>query len=455
MKLQQTPIKMPRCAIVWLSLSLLSLAVFAQPRPVYPLKISANKRYFVDQKNRPFLLHADTAWMIFYKLDRAEVEQYLESRRQLGFNTILAQFLAYGKFQANKAGEYPLLNENDLGTPNEKFFANADWVIRKAAEKGIQVLIAPAWLDCCNGGWREKMKANGVEKNRAFGLYIGKRYKDVPNLMWLMLGDRDPGEYLPFVRAMAEGIKAGGGKQLMSAHAGSPRSARDVVEGESWLDFNTTYTYWPNSTTTGRPQFHVYASSRKDYQRTPVMPFILIESCYENERQCTPQMIRRQAWWSVLSGSTGQALGNAPIYGFDRGWPEALHWRSSQDMAQLWKLLSKRAWWKLEPDVKQEFIVAGYGRFSGTTDKDTGYNYVTAMCANDGSFALAYLPESRSIEVNLSKLAGKVRARWFDPVNGVLTRINGSPFANRGVIKFTPPAQNSGGDHDFVLVLEQ
>jgi hypothetical protein len=204
--------------------------------------------------------------MIFYKLDRVEVEQYLENRRQLGFNTILAQFLAYGRFQANKAGEYPLLNENDLTTPNEKFFANVDWVIRKAAEKGMQVVIAPAWLDCCNGGWRDKMKANGVEKNRAFGLYIGKRYKDVPNLMWLMLGDRDPGEYLPFVDAMAEGIKAGGGKQLMSGHAGSPRSAREVLEGESWLDFNTTYTYWPNSTTTGRPQFHVYANSRKDYR---------------------------------------------------------------------------------------------------------------------------------------------------------------------------------------------
>jgi hypothetical protein len=446
---------MRRCAFALLSILFLNSALLAQSRPAYPLKISANKRYFVDQKNRPFLLHADTAWMIFYKLDRVEVEQYLENRRQLGFNTILAQFLAYGRFQANKAGEYPLLNENDLTTPNEKFFAHADWVIRKAAEKGMQVVIAPAWLDCCNGGWRDKMKANGVEKNRAFGLYIGKRYKDVPNLMWLMLGDRDPGEYLPFVDAMAEGIKAGGGKQLMSGHAGSPRSARDVLEGESWLDFNTTYTYWPNSTTTGRPQFHVYANSRKDYQRTPAMPFILIESCYENERQCTSQMIRRQAWWSVLSGSTGQALGNAPIYGFNKGWQEAMNWRSSQDMSQLWKLLSKRAWWKLVPDIKQELIVDGYGTFSGTTDKDTGYDYVTAMHASDGSFALAYLPEGRAISVDMTKLSGKVHARWVDPVSGEFTPITTSQFPNRSITKFTPPVQNSSGDRDFVLLLER
>jgi hypothetical protein len=35
---------------------------------------------------------------------------------------------------------------SDWSVPNEKYFAHADWVIRKAAENGIAVLLVPAYL---------------------------------------------------------------------------------------------------------------------------------------------------------------------------------------------------------------------------------------------------------------------------------------------------------------------
>jgi hypothetical protein len=47
-----------------------------------------------------------------------------------------------------------------------------------------------------------------------------------------------------------------------------------------------------------------------------------------------------------------------------------------------------------------------------------------------------------------------VLARWFDPTTGVYQSISGSPFANSGSRQFTAPGNNSGGNQDWVLVLQ-
>lgn len=441
------------CALVFA----VGSAVQSQPRPVYPLKVSASKRYLVDQKNRLFLLHADTGWHLFYKLTKAEAEQYLENRRAKGFNTILVQLLTDGDYYPNRAGEFPLAKPDDLSAPNEKFFAHVDWVVRKAAEKGIQLMIAPAWIGCCKGGWREKMKANGAEKCREFGRYVGDRYKNFPNVMWLLGGDRKPEEFLEVVRAMALGVKAADARHLRTVHPSPPFSALDLYQDDAWLDVNVTYTYSPDNLKVGRRQLHVYHTSRLDYNRVPVMPFFLAESTYEGEHNSTPQQIRRQAYWSVLSGSTGQVLGNRPIYFFEDGWQAAMDKPGSRDMSHLYALLNKRAWYNLVPDQTQSLVTAGYGTYSATTDPQAGFDYVTAARAADGTFALVYLPTGNDVTVDLRQLGGKgrtVRVSWFDPVSGQYVPITGSPFANTSTQKFSPPAKNVGGDRDFVLVLE-
>lgn len=139
-------------AIILLLDDAASLAATQQRRPAYPLRVSTNKRHFVDQRNRPLLCTADTGWHLFYKLTKEEAEQYLENRRQKGFNTVLVQLLTDGDYYPNRDKEFPLAAADDLSMPNEKFFAHVDWVVRRADEKGIQLMIAPAWLGCCKGG---------------------------------------------------------------------------------------------------------------------------------------------------------------------------------------------------------------------------------------------------------------------------------------------------------------
>ena len=77
----------------------LLLAVFllvngwAQNNPQRGLRLSANKRFFTDEKGAPFFWLGDTGWLLFSKLNREEAATYLEDRRQKGFNGIQAMVL--------------------------------------------------------------------------------------------------------------------------------------------------------------------------------------------------------------------------------------------------------------------------------------------------------------------------------------------------------------------------
>jgi Protein of unknown function (DUF4038) len=51
----------------------------------------------------------------------------------------------------------------DFTSPNEEYFAHADWVLRRAAEKGFLVLLTPSYAGWRGGsqGWYRAMVANG------------------------------------------------------------------------------------------------------------------------------------------------------------------------------------------------------------------------------------------------------------------------------------------------------
>ena len=57
--------------------------------------------------------------------------------------------------------------------------------------------------------------------------------------------------------------------------------------------------------------------------------------------------------------------------------------------------------------------------------------------------------------INMASMSGAVTAQWYDPENGTYQPISGSSrFPNTGTHNFTPSGNNSGGDGDWVLVLE-
>jgi hypothetical protein len=405
--------------------------------PAYPVRVSSNHRYLVDQKGTPFLIQGDAGWSIIVGLPtEQQVKQYLANRSKKGFNTIVVNLIEH-KFcknpPRNADGEAPFLTPGDFTTPNEKYFAHADWVIRRAADYGIQVLLAPFYLgyEGTDEGWYQEVLANGPERCLKWGMYLGKRYRDFDNIIWVVGNDHNPGPAREDVDMAVVGIKVNDPRHLITAQCAPENSAVDQYGDSTWLDLNSTYTYQL-----------VHDSLLRDFNRKPVIPYFLIESTYEGEHNASQVQIRRQAYWADLSGSTGQVFGNKPIWLFDPGWEEAMDGPGSQAMAYLNELFHSRPWYKLVPDQAHRVVTGGLGEL-------TGLDYVAAAFAEDQTNVMAYLPTSRTVTVDMTKITGdSATGWWFNPRDGTATRIG--DFATKGSRQFTPPAPG-----DWVLVIDE
>lgn len=434
---------------------LLHAADSPNTRAAFPLRVSANHRYLEDSAGRPFLYVADTPWHLLTRLTTDETERYLTERAVQSFTAIQIELVPEGAdgTVTNRSGEPIFSKPYDLATLNEKYLTRVEGVLRRAEQHGLLVALNPVWLGCCDGGWRDVLKTNGVAKCRAYGELIGQRFATNSNLLWLDGGDMDPGPWMDYVRALAEGVKAKAPAQLHTAHASSTHSSLDVYPHEPWLEVNATYTYSTDHVGAWTKQFHVYHSARLDYLREPPAPFFLIESTYELEHHATPQKVRRQAWWSVLSGGFGTALGNGKIWPLREGWERELKSPGTRDHGVLAAFLRTRPWWQLTPDFNHQVLTEGFGTRNDTNEPG-GDDYATTMFGANRGLLLAYLPTSRKVTVDLAKFRAPVHVRWLDPTSGKITDAPGSPVANLGPDYFTPPERNMTGDGDWVLIAE-
>src|SRR5687768_9822506 len=99
-----------------LAFLLLSQSAFPQLKQGSKLRISSNKRYFINEKGQPFFWLGDTGWLLFARLDRSEAETYLEDRKKKGFNVIQVMLLHELKV-VNIYGDSALQNRN-VATPD-------------------------------------------------------------------------------------------------------------------------------------------------------------------------------------------------------------------------------------------------------------------------------------------------------------------------------------------------
>jgi hypothetical protein len=415
-------------------------APIAIAAPSFPLRLSEDGRYLVDQTGRPFLIQGDAAWSLIAQLSNDGVETYLDDRSRRGFNVIVVNLIEH-KFADHAPrdadGQSPFVKAGDFSTPNEAYFAHADWVLRRAREKGIAVLLAPSYLGQHGGdeGWYREMVQNGPEVLRRYGAYVGGRYHAFDNLIWVLGGDfTPPAEGIALVDALADGLRENDPHHLFTAHWDAEDSAQDVAL-RAKLDLNTTYTYEP-----------VYAKSLADDLRPHALPHFLIESAYELEHDSTPRSLRAQAYYALLTGAVGQVFGNGKIWGF-WSWRSALGSDGAVSMTNVRALFEPRAWTSLVPDDRNEVLTGGF--------EPKGANeYALLARSPDGSLAIAYLPAVRPITIALGHLKTPLRARWYDPTSGAYRDAPGSPLTEAIPATFQPPGTNAAGDPDWVLVLE-
>jgi hypothetical protein len=450
------------------------VAVTTAASYAYPLKVSANGRYLIDQNNKPFRIQGDSAQSLIANLTYAEAEIYLTDRQAKGFNTVNINLLEH-KFAvnapANRLGDAPFTTPGDFSTPNDAYFSFADSMIDSAASKGMLVSLAAMYLGFKGGdeGWWTTLTspANNQAVCYRFGLYIGNRYKNRMNVLWVIGADYFPprgSEGEARLHKFMEGIKAAGAAQLWAGDWDAPCLSTDERAFAPSMNVNAVYTYGDQ-----RRSGATYVLAQRAYDYSPSHPAYLKETGYEDE-QLVPgdrASVRKYEYWAILGGSTaGGFFGNRDIWefatdtwwsGFAFGhgpWQKALDSPGALDMMRLGQLFDSVPWYNLIPSES-----VGMGKL--VTECEGTYkqlDYVTAAVAADRKVLLAYVPPmanaSRTIGIDMAALAGPARARWFDPAGGMFIDVPKSPFPNQGTRRFSTPGRNSGGATDWILVLQ-
>ncbi len=460
-------------SIILTAIAVVALAASASAaestRFTFPLKISDNGRHLVDQKRVPFFIHGDSPWSLIVQLSKADTKRYLDRIQGLGYNAIVLNVLEH-KFADNPPlnhdGQAPLSAAGDFSTPNPAYFDHAAWVFQQAAERGILVIAFHAYVGHRGGpqGWWRELSESSPEKCRLYGEFLGDRFKDVRNLIWMDGGDwnvpaNSPGEnnMLEILRGMHDRDPS----KLRSYHGGRGKTAMDQESFAAHMDLDAVYA----GDDARGPELtdQAFVTSLRAYNRQPPKPHFFLEGIYENTLPEKPKWgdpytsdrarLRRQAYWAILCGATGHCFGNFPVWPLLPGWdgPHGLGSPANRDMQYLKAVFTAHPWWKLVPDQDHKIVTA-------EPDASLHRYHVAGARADDGSLIIAYFPssgtQSRTATVDMATLEGAATARWFNPADGTSRTIGDAPLPNLGSRKFATPGDNGTGSNDWLLVLE-
>jgi hypothetical protein len=461
-----------RQLLIIISIFLLYANLNAQEpvQKISKLKISDNHRFIATEDGDPFFYLGDTGWLLFVKTSREDAEKYLEDRRQKGFNVIQVMLLHNVKAAVNVYGDSALVNKNvatpkittgsDFKDPDQyDFWDHVDFIVDKAAEKGIYLAMVPVWGTNVKSGWVSR------EQAKDYATFLGKRYKDKKNVIWLNGGDVKGSDSTETWKIIGNTLRTIDPNHLITYHPYGRHSSSIWFHSESWLDFNMFQSgHRDYAQDTVKGELHYGPDNWKfinhDFALLPLKPSLDGEPSYEKiphglhdtlQPYWTDNDVRRYGYWSVFAGGCGFTYGHNSVmqfhkptdkagsYGPKNYWFEAINDPGAKQIGYLKKLMLSRPYFER---IQDQSLIAEQGN---------RYDYQTATRGKDFAFIYAY--NGRKIKVNMGKISGiKVKASWYNPRDGSMTNIGN--FKNSGVEEFVPPGEKKDGN-DWVLILDK
>ena len=430
-----------------------------------PLQVTANGHYLQHSDGTPFFWLGDTAWELFHRLTPEEIGRYLDNRSAKGFNVIQTVVLAEmdGLRTPNQLGEVPF-TDLDPTRPNDNYFALVDEVIAMAADRNMYIGMLPTWGDKVSQMWGAGPVVFNPENARQYDYWLASRYRNVPNLIWILGGDRPAVEgendWRPVWRAMAEGIlEAAGPSTLITYHpSGGSFSTSQFIHHEEWLDINMVQSGHGD----GR-DVPVWDLITRDRAITPVKPVLDGEPNYEDHPVSpwpvwNPENgyyrdhdVRKQIYRSVFAGACGVTYGHHSVWQFwnpreqkinhaEIYWSEAIDRPGAFHAGFLRRLMESRPLSGRIPDPS--LVMAGQGEKG---------EYMTAFRDSCGRYLMVYFPVGKSATIRTTDLrCKKIRFWWFNPRTGK-TEVSWKT-GNSGAVTVTPPSTLES--HDWVLVAD-
>lgn len=345
--------------------------------PKSRLGIDSRGRSIVRPNGEPFFWLADTAWELLHRLTHEEIDFYFRRRVAQGFNTVqmVALLELNGLSEPNRYGDTPFIDK-DPARPRPSFFRFLREVVDLAGSRGLTVGLVPTWASFAvverHPLWESRLMWTPLNA-RAYGEFLGELLSDLPNVVYLLGGDRPAAGVEATWREMAAGIRSPHPRDdqpILTYHPPGPGSSLDFWPDEPWLDFHMVQS-GHDSDLDPRPMM------LRGWRHQPVKPILNGEPAYEGvpnrfdirNGKLNADHVWRASVRSILGGSAGITYGAnevwmmwspeiepltplvpPPFLHADRTWREALEYPGAERMHRLRNWAEGVDWLKRVPN---------------------------------------------------------------------------------------------------------
>ncbi len=397
------------------------------------LVVSDNNRFIVHKNGIPFFWMGNTAWLLPERLNRDEVEYFLSKDRQAGYNVEQIQVLnaiptfnIYGQQANNAAFDFSKISKPGV----YGYWEHLDYIVDVAERNGIYIA-----MDCI---WGSMLKDMDVKKAQSLGKFLGERYKNKPNIIWMIGGDIMGNKSPEIWDAMARAIKKADNNHIMTFHPRGRTTSAWWFNDREWMDFNMFQSgHRRYGQRNGDGDYTIKDNTEEDnwryvdmsFEKKPLRPCIDGEPSYEDIPQglhdfSAPRWqdydVRRYAYWAVFAGAFGHTYGHNSVmqfirpgvnasFGAKKPWWEAMEDPGYNQMKYLkWLMLT----FPFTEGINDQGIIAG--------QNGERYDRVIANRGND--YMLVYNYSGKPMKIDLSKISGsKKNVWWMNPADGKLT----------------------------------
>jgi hypothetical protein len=415
--------------------------------------------HFTDQNGNPYFLRGDSAWLLPANVTTlGDAQTYFQTRADQGFNFAVVRVPA-GTDNTNETGADgstadgidPFVGE-DITQLNATYWARMHDFLSAAAEAGVTVLVfvATPW------GLMGRIASAGNTAAQAYGAAVAAKFSDLPNIVWAIGEDynaTDRGNWDSAMTAVYNGIR--------SVDPASPWMIEtDITDASTRIGLTSDSATW--SPRAVGEWVYYYGATYKAMRAALVAgsgnPSFLGETNYEGENNeggpsTTNLTLRRQVGWTITNGGSGYIYGSGSVWPFGASWKTALSTTAvSHTKAMLDAFVSLPGWHKVAADTGNVFLTSGQGTDLASGSQNNGVvdplesDYATAAVAGDGSAAVIYLPTSRAITIDTSKLGTGMTAQKVDPTTGTATALTVSSGS------IAAPGNNAAGDSDWLYL---
>ncbi|MBQ7678664.1 MAG: DUF4038 domain-containing protein [Butyrivibrio sp.] len=425
------------------------------------LRVSDNGKYLMEGE-KPFFWLGDTAWLMLLRFSEEEIDVYLRNRAEKGYNII--QTVLVHSLPQNRDGQTSL--PPAMRDPMQlSYWVWVDQVLDKMEALGLYAGLLPAW------GQNVKDGALDMPKMEEYAHFLGKRFQDRKNILWILGGDVR-GDVAPEIfRREGEILKSYNPERLITFHPFGRTSSSLWFHDCDWLDLNMFQSghrrydqqqlgEWDDNLVEedwfGEDNWRYV---ERDHRHARMKPTLDGEPSYEGIPQGLHNPhnpyweewdVRRYAYWSVFAGAAGHTYGNnaiqqgrndpqaKPVYGCRELWSDAIHHPGAGQLVHLKRLMERVDFVHGQPrDVLLAF---------GQKER---YHRIAVFAGAD--YILCYDYMGDEFMLRLTEYADTAMdCYWMDPRDGTM-----SYFATlRGEDKhlFSPVARKEHAN-DHVLVL--